>query len=112
MKEKIVDVVLTEAEQYLGMCMTYSLFEFLKEKFEELIEEQPEEPVICVEEKEKLLDDVVNKFKVNEIFVGTSKCIVSSKMECVLSLELFCAFLHIPSVLTGFYINLVIFSHW
>ncbi|KAJ8944047.1 hypothetical protein NQ318_016245 [Aromia moschata] len=33
---------ITEAEQYLGMSMTYSLFEFVKEKFDELIEEQPE----------------------------------------------------------------------
>lgn len=32
----------TEAEQYLGMSMTYSLFEFVKEKFDELIKEQPE----------------------------------------------------------------------
>ncbi|KAJ8985054.1 hypothetical protein NQ317_016969 [Molorchus minor] len=42
LKEKIVNVVLSEAEQYLGMSMTYSLFEFVKEKFDELIEEQPE----------------------------------------------------------------------
>lgn len=34
-----------EAEQYVGMSMTYSLFEFIKEKFDELIELQPEEEV-------------------------------------------------------------------
>lgn len=37
-----MDLVKTEAEQYLGMSMTYSLFEFVKEKFDELIKEQPE----------------------------------------------------------------------
>ncbi|KAJ8967504.1 hypothetical protein NQ314_002819 [Rhamnusium bicolor] len=42
LKEKIIDIVKVEAEQYLGMSMTYSLFEFVKEKFDELIEEQPE----------------------------------------------------------------------
>ncbi|CAG9765519.1 unnamed protein product [Ceutorhynchus assimilis] len=42
LKTKICDLVRTESEQYLGMSMTYSLFEFVKEKFEELIEEQPE----------------------------------------------------------------------
>lgn len=39
-----MDLVKTEADQYLGMSMTYSLFEFLKEKFEELMQEQPDEP--------------------------------------------------------------------
>lgn len=42
LKEKIIELVLKEAEQYLGMSMTYSLFEFIKEKFDELLEEQPE----------------------------------------------------------------------
>lgn len=37
---------MTEAEQYLGMSMTYSLFEYVKEKFDELIAEQPEEDII------------------------------------------------------------------
>ncbi|CAG9831924.1 unnamed protein product [Diabrotica balteata] len=44
LKQKIVEMLRTEAEQYLGMSMTYSLFEFLKEKFDELINEQPDEP--------------------------------------------------------------------
>nr|XP_023027812.1 RWD domain-containing protein 4 [Leptinotarsa decemlineata] len=44
LKTKIIDLVNTEAQQYLGMSMTYSLFEFVKEKFEELINEQPDEP--------------------------------------------------------------------
>lgn len=42
MKEKIIELVLKEAEQYLGMSMTYSLFEFIKEKFDDLLKEQPE----------------------------------------------------------------------
>ncbi|XP_022912644.2 RWD domain-containing protein 4 [Onthophagus taurus] len=50
LKEKIANLVAEEAEQYLGMSMTYSLFEFIKEKFEQLIEEQPEHPIEqCVE---------------------------------------------------------------
>ncbi|KAJ8912905.1 hypothetical protein NQ315_017235 [Exocentrus adspersus] len=43
LKDKIVNVVTVEAEQYLGMSMTYSLFELVKEKFEEFIEQQPNE---------------------------------------------------------------------
>lgn len=31
-----------EAEQFLGMSMTYSLFEIIKEKFDEVIVEQPD----------------------------------------------------------------------
>lgn len=44
LKNKIIDLLNNEAQQYLGMSMTYSLFEFVKEKFDELIEEQPNEP--------------------------------------------------------------------
>ncbi|CAH1154076.1 unnamed protein product [Phaedon cochleariae] len=43
LKKKIIDLVTEEANQYLGMSMTYSLFEFIKEKFDELINQQPEE---------------------------------------------------------------------
>ncbi|XP_017773936.1 PREDICTED: RWD domain-containing protein 4 [Nicrophorus vespilloides] len=46
LKEKIVKLVEEEAEQFLGMSMTYSLFEFLKEKFDELIAEQPDGGVV------------------------------------------------------------------
>ncbi|GJQ76053.1 hypothetical protein Trydic_g18104 [Trypoxylus dichotomus] len=42
LKEKIIKMTQTEAEQYLGMSMTYSLFEFIKEKFDDLIVDQPE----------------------------------------------------------------------
>lgn len=35
--------VTTEGEQYLGMSMTYSLFEYAKENFDKLLEDQPEQ---------------------------------------------------------------------
>lgn len=60
LKNKIIGILKTEAEQYLGMSMTYSLFEFIKEKFDELIEEQPEEPEklevdkLCISEEQDL----------------------------------------------------------
>jgi hypothetical protein len=41
-KEKVVSQVNMEAEQYLGTAMTYTLFEFVKEKLEELLAGQPE----------------------------------------------------------------------
>ncbi|KAK7790076.1 hypothetical protein R5R35_012998 [Gryllus longicercus] len=41
-KENIVTVVNQEAEQYLGAAMTYTLFEFVKEKAEELVAAQPD----------------------------------------------------------------------
>ncbi|XP_056638710.1 RWD domain-containing protein 4 isoform X2 [Diorhabda sublineata] len=58
-KQKVVETLSNEAEQYLGMSMTYSLFEFLREKFEELINEQPDEPEkmgiekLCISETEQ-----------------------------------------------------------
>lgn len=58
LKEKITNLVESEAEQFIGMSMTYSLFEFLKEKFEELIQTQPEQTVeldvnkLCISEEE------------------------------------------------------------
>lgn len=48
-KKRITDIVSTEAEQFLGEAMTYSLFECLKEKFDEVISEQPEEIVENIE---------------------------------------------------------------
>ncbi|ERL90593.1 RWD domain-containing protein 4 [Dendroctonus ponderosae] len=60
LKAKVQQLVETEAEQYLGMSMTYSLFEFVKERFEELIEEQPEHALelevdkLSVDEQESL----------------------------------------------------------
>lgn len=56
MKEKICELVSSEAEQYLGMSMTYSLFEFVKERFEELIQDQPEEIVERVTTDDEISD--------------------------------------------------------
>jgi len=41
-KERVVSQVNVEAEQYLGAAMTYTLFEFVKEKMEDLLVGQPE----------------------------------------------------------------------
>ncbi|XP_069703114.1 RWD domain-containing protein 4 [Periplaneta americana] len=40
-KERVVSQVNAEAEQYLGTAMTYTLFEFVKEKLDELLAAQP-----------------------------------------------------------------------
>jgi hypothetical protein len=40
-KERVVSQVNVEAEQYLGTAMTYTLFEFVKEKMEDLLVGQP-----------------------------------------------------------------------
>lgn len=42
MKQKIQSVLKEEAEQWLGCGMTYTLFECLKERIDELTAEQPE----------------------------------------------------------------------
>lgn len=58
LKNNVTAILKTEAEQYLGMSMTYSLFEFIKEKFDELIDEQPNEPAklevekLCIADQE------------------------------------------------------------
>jgi hypothetical protein len=41
-KEQVVSQVNAEAEQYLGTAMTYTLFEFVKEKMEDLLAGQPQ----------------------------------------------------------------------
>ena len=41
-KERVVYQVNVEAEQYLGTAMTYTLFEFVKEKMEDLLVGQPQ----------------------------------------------------------------------
>ncbi|XP_060528857.1 RWD domain-containing protein 4 isoform X2 [Cylas formicarius] len=55
-KDKVVNLVKTEAQQFLGMSMTYSLFEFVKEKFEELIKDQPDNINEIEVEKLHILD--------------------------------------------------------
>lgn len=56
MKNKISKLVSAEADQYLGMSMTYSLFEFVKERFEELIQDLPEEVIEQGSVDEEVLD--------------------------------------------------------
>lgn len=41
-KERVVSQVNVEVQQYLGTAMTYTLFEFVKEKMEELLAGQPQ----------------------------------------------------------------------
>lgn len=49
-KERVVSQVNMEAEQYLGTAMTYTLFEFVKERLEELLAGQPESYISDVTE--------------------------------------------------------------
>ena len=57
--------VLEEADQFLGMSMTYSLFEYVKENFDSLLENQPDFVENISEKVEKIaLDDVENSEKV------------------------------------------------
>ncbi|KAJ8967309.1 hypothetical protein NQ317_013778 [Molorchus minor] len=51
LKEKIVNVVLSEAEQYLGMSMTYSLFEFEQP---EIASDKLDVDKLCILEQEPL----------------------------------------------------------
>lgn len=41
-KQKIVETLQTEAEQWIGCGMTYTLFECLKDRIEEMMEAQPQ----------------------------------------------------------------------
>lgn len=45
LKEQVVGMIKDEAQQYIGMSMTYSLFEFVKEKFDDIIKGIEEIPV-------------------------------------------------------------------
>uniref|UniRef100_A0A1B6C7P6 RWD domain-containing protein n=1 Tax=Clastoptera arizonana TaxID=38151 RepID=A0A1B6C7P6_9HEMI len=44
-KQRVSACVLKEAEQYIGEAMTYTLFEYVKEKYSELIADLPDEVV-------------------------------------------------------------------
>jgi len=57
-KKHIVQSIKEEAENFLGMSMTYSLFEYVKENFDSLFALQPE--VI------ELLNDKVEKIKLDD----------------------------------------------
>jgi len=54
-RDHIIQAVKEESEQYLGMSMTYSLFEWVKESFDTLIEKQPETIDVVVDKIEKKL---------------------------------------------------------
>eukprot|EP00092_Neocalanus_flemingeri_P006434 GFUD01006933.1.p1 GENE.GFUD01006933.1~~GFUD01006933.1.p1 ORF type:complete len:195 (+),score=57.69 GFUD01006933.1:75-659(+) len=53
-KEGIIKAVKDEADQFLGMSMTYSLFEWVKESLDTLLESQPESLFEVCDEVEKL----------------------------------------------------------
>ena len=42
-KEQVIESVKAEAEPYLGMSMTFTIFEYVKENLDTLLSEQPEE---------------------------------------------------------------------
>lgn len=46
MKEKITKALKEEAEQWLGCGMTYTLFECIKDKIEDLTADQPDKPIV------------------------------------------------------------------
>ncbi|XP_018324434.1 RWD domain-containing protein 4 [Agrilus planipennis] len=50
LKNKIIKLVSDESQEFLGMSMTYSLFELVKERFDDLIKEQPDEEPTTVED--------------------------------------------------------------
>ena len=60
-KTSILKAVAEEAEQFLGMSMTYSLFEWVRENLETLLEKQPESlQTVCEEIETKCTVDENN----------------------------------------------------
>ncbi|CAH0604991.1 unnamed protein product [Chrysodeixis includens] len=62
-KEKITNIVDTEAEQWLGCAMTYTLFECLKEKVAEVLADQTEEVVVSSRVEKLVIDDQADQVK-------------------------------------------------
>lgn len=62
MKEKILSIVDSEAEQWVGCAMTYTLFECLKEKTAEILTEQTDEAVVARVEKMAIAEQVFLTF--------------------------------------------------
>merc|ERR1712066_1210189 len=57
-KQQIIEAVKEEAEQFLGMSMTYSLFEWVRESLDTLLTDQPESiQTVCEELETKLQVD-------------------------------------------------------
>ncbi|KAF5298062.1 hypothetical protein FQA39_LY11830 [Lamprigera yunnana] len=63
LKDKIKNAALLEAEQYLGMSMTYSLFEYVKERFDKFMEEQTADGEVTTEIKELAITDIIDDAK-------------------------------------------------
>ena len=53
-KNKILDYVKSEGEQFLGMSMTFSIFEQVKENLEDLLSDQPDQIELVKEISEDL----------------------------------------------------------
>lgn len=53
-KDKIVSHVASEAEQWLGSAMTYTLFQSVQEHLDDLIKTQPTSPGDLIEKADKL----------------------------------------------------------
>ncbi|XP_050310602.1 RWD domain-containing protein 4 [Anthonomus grandis grandis] len=60
-KSKILEALKQESEQYLGMSMTYSIFEFVKEKFEEFLENQKEEDEVSTDVHKLCISDATEE---------------------------------------------------
>ena len=66
-KDIVISQINAEAEQYLGTAMTYTLFEFVKEKLEELLTAQPEN---LIEDT----SDSIENLTISETQVGQALC--------------------------------------
>ncbi|KAL4707376.1 hypothetical protein ACJJTC_008561 [Scirpophaga incertulas] len=62
-KEKILSIVNTEADQWIGCAMTYTLFECLKEKITEILAEQTEEIIVSSRVEKIIIEDQVESTK-------------------------------------------------
>lgn len=58
-KEKILEIVNAEADQWVGCAMTYTLFECLKEKVQEILADQTEEAVVSSRVEKIVIEDQV-----------------------------------------------------
>ncbi|KAL0894282.1 hypothetical protein ABMA27_014283 [Loxostege sticticalis] len=62
-KEKILEIVNAEADQWVGCAMTYTLFECLKEKVQEILADQTEEAVVSSRVEKIVIEDQVESKK-------------------------------------------------
>lgn len=66
-KQKIIETLTAEAEQWIGCGMTYTLFECLKDRIEEMLAEQPQ----AVSEEESSDDDDSDETDDSDVDVGS-----------------------------------------